>query len=234
MKHIRFSIFLIFCLCFIACSKQQDVPWTPLFDGHSLNGWELRNGTASYKVKDAEIIGTTTFGSPNTFLCTTAVFSDFILEFEVMVDSTINSGVQIRSNSNLTYNKGLVHGYQVEIDPSERAWSGGIYDEGRRGWLYNLEDNEKGRLAFKNGAFNHYRVEAIGNHLKVWVNGIPTANLKDDMTNSGFIGLQVHSIQDSTNIGKEIRWKNINIITEKPDLYTLKNIESIDLKEIKN
>ncbi len=50
----------------------------------------------------------------------------------------MNSGIQIRSESTHDYNNGRVHGYQVEIDPSARAWSGGIYDEARRGWLYPL------------------------------------------------------------------------------------------------
>jgi len=230
MKHTRISIFLLFCFFCVSCSKQEQVPWIPLFDGHTLTGWEVKNGTADYALEDGEIVGTTTFGSPNTFLCTTELYSDFILEFEVLVDSTINSGVQIRSNSIPSYKEGLVHGYQVEIDPSKRAWSGGIYDEGRRGWLYNLENNEEGRLAFKNGSYNHYRIEAIGDRLKVWINNIQTANLEDGMTADGFIGLQVHSIGDSLDIGKEIRWRNINIITENPELHVLKDAETADLK----
>ncbi len=183
-------------------------------------------------MQEGQIIGTTKIGSPNTFLCTTELFSDFILEFEVLVDSTINSGVQIRSNSIPDYNEGQVHGYQIEIDPSKRAWSGGIYDEGRRGWLYNLEGNPQGRKAFKNGAWNSYRVEAVKDRLVVWVNGVNTANLEDSLTTSGFIGLQVHSIGDSLDVGKEIRWRNIKIITEKPERY--QNSDNITATLIKS
>src|SRR5690606_26944541 len=102
--------------------------------------------------------------------------------------------------------------YQVEIDPSARAWSGGIYDEGRRGWLNNLEGdkNRPAREAFKQNEWNHYRIEAVGDSIKTWINGVPAADLRDDMTPSGFIALQVHGIgKDQSKVGKQIRWRNI-------------------------
>jgi hypothetical protein len=106
------------------------------------------------------------------------------------------------------------------MDPSERAWSGGIYDEARRGWLYSLEKNPIGKKALKVGEWNHYRVEAIGNSIRTWVNGIPCADLVDDMTPSGFIALQVHSIgKDTSKAGLQVKWKNIRIITSNLDKY---------------
>jgi hypothetical protein len=113
----------------------------------------------------------------------------------------------------------VVHGYQCEIDPSPRAWSGGIYDEQRRGWLYDMEGNPAGKMAFKNGQWNKYRIEAIGPKLKVWVNDINTSNLVDSVTSSGFIALQVHAIGDSLDAGKQIKWKNIRIISINPERY---------------
>ena len=77
-------------------------------------------------------------GTPNTFLATTKNYGDFILEFDFKIDDGLNSGVQLRSESKKDYQNGRVHGYQFEIDPSKRAWSGGIYDEARRNWLYPL------------------------------------------------------------------------------------------------
>ncbi|RNC91702.1 MAG: DUF1080 domain-containing protein [Allomuricauda sp.] len=208
----------ILTLLFVSCKKTQE-PWVELIQHESLKGWEVKNGTAEYQLKNGVVIGTTKFGSANTFLCTQEHYDNFILEFEVWVDSTINSGVQFRSNSLASYQNGRVHGYQAEIDPSDRAWSGGIYEEGKRGWLYNLEEHPEGRAAFKNGAWNHYRIEAIDNHLAIWVNHINTANLEDTETASGFIGLQVHSIADETQAGRQIKWKNIRIITNQPDEY---------------
>ena len=113
--------------------------------------------------------------SPNSFLCTEEHFGDFILEFETLADPVVNSGVQIRSNSFDEYRNGRVHGYQVEIDPAPRAYSGGIYDEARRGWLYSLSENPLARAAFRQGEWNHYRVEVVGNSFRVWLNGVQAA-----------------------------------------------------------
>ncbi len=113
--------------------KTKDQEWILLFNGKDLTGWQQLNGRATYTVENGEIVGTTIANSPNSFLCTKQSVSDFILEFEIMVDPDINSGVQFRSLSEESYNNGRVRGYQFEIDPSPRAFSGGIYDEGRRG-----------------------------------------------------------------------------------------------------
>jgi len=102
--------------------------WLILFNGKDLSGWTRLNGNAEFIVEDGVIVGTTKPNSPNTFLVTDHKYSDFALEFEVKIDTFINSGVQFRSNST-DYMNGKVHGYQAEIDPSSRAWSGGIYDE---------------------------------------------------------------------------------------------------------
>ena len=141
-------------------------------------------------------------------------YSDFILEFEVKVDFGLNSGVQFRSNSFPDFKKGRVHGYQCEIETSPRKWAGGIYDEARRGWLYPLTINPKGQEAFVNGTWNHYRIEAIGNEIRTYVNGIMCANLVDPLTAEGFIAFQVHSIRNKEDEGKIVRWKNINILTQ--------------------
>jgi len=186
----------------------DEVPWTPLFDGKTLNGWEQLNGKAIYKVEDGAIVGISVPGSPNSFLCTKKVFTDFILELDFKVDPGLNSGVQIRSLSRPDYRNWRVHGYQVEIDPSPRAWSGGIYDEARRGWLYNLKNRPEARKAFKQGQWNHFRIEAIADHIRTWINGVPAADLRDDMTFTGFIGLQVHATRTP---GLKVRWKNIRI-----------------------
>ncbi|MGB2252641.1 MAG: 3-keto-disaccharide hydrolase, partial [Flavobacteriaceae bacterium] len=128
-----------------------------------------------------------------------------------------------RSNSIKEYQNGRVHGYQSELDTSKRAWSAGIYDEGRRGWLYPLTINTKGGAAFNNGGWNKVRIEAIGNSIKTFMNGVQCANLVDDMTAQGFIALQVHSIRDKAQEGKTIQWKNIKIVTENLEQYRTKN-----------
>jgi hypothetical protein len=202
------------CFFLFSLTIPAQTGWRNLFNGKNLDGWKQLNGKAKYYAEKGILIGETVLGSPNSFLCTDEKFSDFILEYEAKVDTNLNSGVQIRSESYPEYQNGRVHGYQVEIDPSARAWSGGIYDEARRQWLYSLERNDKGRKSFKNGQWNKFRVEAIGNSIRVWVNGVPCANLLDNMTPKGFIGLQVHNIGNDKKLeGIKVMWKNIRIMT---------------------
>ena len=156
---------------------------------------------------------------PNTFLCTKENYGDFILEFEFKISDGLNSGVQLRSESLKDYNNYRVHGYQFEIDPSKRAWSGGIYDEARRGWLYPMTKNPAAQKAFRNNEWNKARIEAYGNSIRTWVNGIACANVWDDMTPTGFIALQVHAIGYKADEGKTIAWRDIRICTEDVAKY---------------
>lgn len=210
------------CLVLTAAAQDEPAPeegtddgWIALFDGRSISEWVQRGGRAEFEVVDGTIVGTSRAGTPNSFLCTPGDYADFILEFEFKVDPPLNAGVQIRSQSREDYKNGRVYGYQVEIDPSERAWTGGIYDEGRRGWLFTLENRPEARAAFKPEQWNHIRVEARGDSLKTWINDVPAADLKDDMTSSGFIGLQVHSTKSTTPL--QVRWRNLQIKPLEPE-----------------
>jgi hypothetical protein len=217
MKKKIFTFTALLLLLISGC--KSDTEWQNLI-GRDLGNWEQLNGTAPFELINGEITGTTVPGSPNSFLCTREKYGDFIIEFDTWFDPQMNSGVQIRSESRPDYQNGRVHGYQVEMDPSTRAWSGGIYDEARRGWLYTLDKNPAGQKALKVGEWNHYRVEAVGNSIRTWINGIPCADLIDEMTPSGFIALQVHGIgNDSTKTGLQVKWKNIKIITSDVPKY---------------
>src|SRR5690554_7916042 len=180
-KNILVLLATVFA--FFSCS--QEPQWQELFNGQDLEGWDKLNGTAEFRVEDNTIIGVSEMNTPNTFLATTEHYGDFILEFDFKVDDGLNSGVQFRSLSLEDYQNGRVHGYQFEIDPSERAWTGGIYDEARRGWLYPLTYNTMkavvvksddsgeclypptydplAQKAFKKNEWNKGRIEAIGN-----------------------------------------------------------------------
>ena len=217
MKLKTLSLLLLWSIPLLGLSQE----WTPLFNGKNLNGWEKLNGNATYQINANTITGISKMGTPNTFLATKKTYGDFILELDLKVDQGLNSGIQIRSLSTEDYNNYRVHGYQVEIDPSQRKWSGGLYDEARRGWLYPLSLNPKGAEAFRHGEWNHYRIEAIGNKIKVWVNGIQTAHIVDDMTSEGFIALQVHSIHDESLDGLTVSWKDIKIATKNVVNYQM-------------
>ena len=154
-------------------------------------------------------------------MATEKEYGDFIFEFEFKVDSTMNSGVQFRSESRPDYRNGRVHGYQYEIDPSKRGWTGGIYDEARRDWLYALDLNPAAKTAYRAGQWNKARIECIGYQIRTWVNGIPAAYVIDSLSPKGFIALQVHSIGKKEDEGREIRWRNLRIQTEnlKPSAH---------------
>ena len=225
MKNYFTLSLMILTMYLASCTntaKKEQAAWQDLFNGRDFSGWVQLGGDAIYEIVDGVIVGTSVLNTPNSFLCTQEHYGDFILEMDFKVDPVLNSGVQIRSHSLPEYNNGRVHGYQVEIDPSPRAWTGGIYDEARRGWLYALTESEQedARNSFKNNQWNKFRVEAIGNHIKTWVNDVPVTNLYDDETAEGFIALQVHSIRDSSRLGTQVMWKNIRIITDNPQRFT--------------
>ena len=199
-----------------AQSKGND-GFKPLFDGKSLNGWHILGGKAKFTIEDGAIVGEMQKGVANSFLATEKQYGDFILELDIKLEGTeTNSGVQFRSQYNPKANdgKGLVYGTQVEIDPSPRAWSGGIYDEARRNWLYTTDLNEATKQAYKVEQYNKLRIEAIGDEVRVWINNTPTAILIDTLDRSGIIGLQVHSVADHLS-GKKVYFKNIRIKTDK-------------------
>ncbi len=230
MKHFRNSLLLI-----SACSTALAADgWTDLFNGKNLDGWVQRGGKATYTVEGDSIVGTSTLDTANTFLCTGRDYADFVLEYEFKVDPQLNSGVQIRSRSlsapgeitwqgkKITTPADRVHGYQIEIDPDpkqKRWWSAGIYDEARRGWLFpgalggdGKTFGDRGRKIFKQGDWNKVRVEAIGDSIKTTLNGTPCAAIKDSLTPSGFIALQVHDIgNDKGKEGTQVRWRNLKI-----------------------
>ena len=220
MKYTRNILaVLITSLALTSCANEQKAKdgWTDLFNGKDLTGWKAVAGTATFDIEDGVIVGTAVAGSPNTFLITEQTYGDYILELDLKIEhSSSNSGVMTRGQFDpaAREGKGMVYGYQIEADPSDRAWSGGVYDEARRGWLYPLELNPEAKSAFKMGEFNHYRIEAIGNEIKTWVNGQEVAYVVDDMDKTGFVGLQVHSIQNPEDAGRKTAFKNVKIQTE--------------------
>jgi len=211
MKKLQFLV--VFLLLVSAGYAKKDKGWQSLFNGKDLTGWHQLNGKADYRVENGEIVGTTVSNTPNSFLCTDKDYGDFILELDLLVANEMNSGIQFRSISKPEVMNGRVHGYQCEVDPSKRAWSGGIYDEARPGWLYTNELNPSAKSAFKLGEWNHYRIECVGNSIRTWLNNVPVACVLDDLTTSGLIALQVHAIGKNDQAGKQIRWKNIRIKT---------------------
>lgn len=223
-----------------ACAQRR----ASLLPSADLTGWVQRGGKATFAIEGKEIVGSAVLNTPNSFLCTEKTYGDFVLEYDFKVDPRLNSGVQIRSEcfdyetkvswsgKTIKVPKDRVHGYQIEIDPDpkrDRWWSAGIYDEGRRDWLFpgalggdGKAFTERGRKLFRQGQWNHVKVEAIGDTIKTWLNGQSLAEIKDGMTLRGFIALQVHNIgNDASMVGAQVRWRNLTIVELDPKPNTL-------------
>jgi hypothetical protein len=210
-------------LATIRAADQDD--FKPLFNGKDLVGWEQHSGKAEYRVEDSAVVGKTVANTGNSFLCTTREYGDFILEFEFKVAKDMNSGVQFRSQfytkdteveikgKKKKFPADRVHGYQYEIDPSARAYTGGVYDEARRGWLADLKNNPAAQKVFKQGEWNQSRIECQGDHIQTWLNGVKAADFHDSLTLKGIIALQVHGIGDGKKkpAGEEVRWRNLRL-----------------------
>ncbi len=224
MKLLR-ALFAISTVIFLVSrAHAADDGLIPLFDGKTLDGWEQHSGKAVYRVEAGAIVGKTVAGTGNSFLCTKKSYGDFVLEFEFKVAPTMNSGVQFRSEisgaagevevngKKVKHEADRVFGYQYEIDPSARAYTGGVYDEARRGWLADLKENEAARKAFKQGEWNAARIECKGESIKTWINGVAAADFKDGMTKAGVIALQVHGIGKAADkVGQEVSWRKLMI-----------------------
>lgn len=209
----------------------EEEGFTPLFDGRTLEGWEKKGGEASYVVEDGVIVGTSAPNTANTFLCTKKAYGDFVLTYEFQCDPRLNSGVQFRAQwsdqptettiDGKTYKfpAGRVHGYQAEIDPNkpDRAWFSGIYDEGRRGWLYpgpkggdEAAFTEQGQALYRPEQWNSVRIECRGDHIRTFLNSELRADFRDDVDARGFIGLQVHGV-GAEEAPLKVRWQKLKI-----------------------
>jgi hypothetical protein len=232
-KHI--NLLLLMAALFGSSMQAQQSDREELFNGKNLKNWTRLNGNANFVVEDACISGYSVMNTPNTFLATSKEYTNFILEYEMKMDEGLNSGVQIRSHSLPAYENGRVHGLQIECDDSRRAWSGGLYDEGRKGWRYPLEYNPAAKKAYKNGQWNRYRVLAFENHVFTWINDIPCANLVEEGTETGFIALQVHAIDRKELEGRKVQWRNISIKqASENDVAVLGHVNVPEVSYLKN
>ncbi len=202
--------------------------WVDLFDGESFHGWRLRGGEADIYIDDGVIVYRAIMGSPSACIATEKHYDDFILVFDVKVLGEINTGMNFRYrvrekdaevvglNGSLKESKklrkaGEMWGYQCEIDPKDRAWTGGLYESGNRGWLAPLVDNEPARKAYRRGEWNTLKIKAQGNRIQTWVNGVLAVDTTDDNCTSGFIGMQLHGVKREHQPGMKSMWRNLRI-----------------------
>ena len=179
----------------------------PLFENDNLDGWVPHGGKSTFQLKDGVLTGTCVPKTPSTYLSSPRNdYKDFVLSFEFKWGKLGNSGVQFRSFLN---DKGSVSGYQCEMDPSDRAWTAGIYNQSIDGWKYSLwlSEHAEVRQAVKLDDWNRITIKVEGNVIKTWLNGVSAAHLVNDQHSEGLFAFQVHKAREVS----EIYWRNIII-----------------------
>jgi glucose/arabinose dehydrogenase/mono/diheme cytochrome c family protein len=205
--------------------KPAAEPWVSLFNGRDLTGWKIvaLTNPAPVVVEDgAMVLRQRSKTIEHTFVASEREYGDFILELDLKDDPGFNSGILLRCAAAPDDAKVRLNGYQVKIDNTPRAWTGGIFDDfgANWKWMFDLKNDARARAAFKLGEWAHFRIECLGSTLKVWVNGIPTCHLIDEKYRAGCLAFKIHSIGDDPNAGRSaLRVKNIRIITDEPKRF---------------
>ncbi|MFY0652617.1 MAG: DUF1080 domain-containing protein [Cyclobacteriaceae bacterium] len=206
-----------------SCTSSTQEPWKEIFNGVDTAGWEIRDGIAEAWVENGVLMTEQVDSLHFPYLAYKEEVSDYIMECEMKLTGPLNSGILVRGVSDPSLFNGRIHGFQMEIDQSERQWTGGIYEESGRLWLTPLKDMGVGEkeafAAYKASDWNHYRIEAIADTFKIWVNRVPTTHLIDSKTAKGIIGFQIHKIAPDEEKGI-LRIKNVRILTEAPEKYS--------------
>jgi len=220
-------VMMIACVGSCPVRAVDSESWTTLFNGVDLRGWKIVHAgqPAPVEVEDGVLVLRQLRNTAeHTFLTSRKKYGDFILELDLKDDPRFNTGILLRCADAPAAAKVRLNGYQVKIDPTKRAWTGGIFDDYGADWkwLFDLKDDGRARGAFKLGEWSHFRIECFGSTIKVWVNGIPTCHLIDDKYAApGYIAFKIHAIGDNPMAGQHaLRLKNIRIITDEPLSYT--------------
>ncbi|NVE94374.1 family 16 glycoside hydrolase [Altererythrobacter lutimaris] len=236
-KRHAAALSLLATLPLNACTGNQasgDAQWRSLFNGNDLSGWTRTGGHHNIRVENGIIIGTAVPKQDSEFLLSEQRFGDFILEAEFRIDGVLNSGIIFRSEEDTPGSDSGVKGYQMEIDPGARGWSGGLYAEGLPwGWLYPPNINRACIGQYRKNDWNHYRIEAIGSEISTFVNGVPCARITDDRIVDGHIALQVHGVEASGARGfpgDSVSWRSLRVLTDNlaksrtPAIYSTPHI----------
>lgn len=132
-------------------ADKEKPPWRSLFNGQDFEGWSIVGSHAEAWVEDGAIVGHMVRNTPeHTFLSTNESFKDFILEVDCKLEGDLHTGFLFRCVD--AQEDADIHllGYQVKIDPTQRRWTGGIFEDfgSSWNWLYDLK-NDAGPDRFK-------------------------------------------------------------------------------------
>jgi hypothetical protein len=217
----RILLLLFLSLSIIRCNAQQTEDWTSLFNGKNLDGWSVIGGAGKVAIEDNTIVlNRSSNTEEHTFICTDKVYKDFIMEVDAMGgDGSLFYGILFRAQPAPDTAHVRLYGYQVKPDSRKRNWIGGIFDDFGTAWnwMYTPEGDSRAQNARKPvGQWDHYRIEAIGDTIKVWLNDVPISNISNSKYDKGKIAIKIHFMKgDQPEKEKNTAWvKNIKIVAE--------------------
>ena len=187
-------------LCIASVYGKEPAPLESLFNGKDLSGWSVLPA-GQWKIEDGVIRGTSRASEKrHGMLVSEKSYRDFEITIEYKAIAG-NSGLYFRSKYDKRASK--MKGFQAEIDASGKH-PGGLYETGGRTWVVKPDRTSK---AFKPGQWNEMRVRAQGRDVIVFLNGVKTAELKNDSGSlEGYFGLQLHGGQRM-----DVSFRNIRI-----------------------
>lgn len=218
MRHLSSIAIAALLFTGTACTAE---PTAKKDDGwHNLLGDDLSQWTNPYSYGEAKFVDGEVLLTANKkfFMVTKEKFANFVFEGEIhLPEGKANSGIMFRCH----VEPGKVFGYQAECDGSDRKWSAGLYDEGRRGWIWPTKkgpEAEPSQARFKKPAiagalkrsgWNLYRITCIGSKIKIELNDITITELEDDTDASGPFGIQHHGENGQTYRFRNLRVKKL-------------------------
>src|SRR5690554_1648674 len=191
MKNV-FPIFLVALLLGLVQMLHGQEQWISLFNEKDLTGWFPR-GEASWYVKDGILIGEDGMGH----LYSDAIASDFEAKgmFRISGDKT-NSGFYFRAMPPADNPDGFPRGYEAQICHNQDAHTGWLWKPGK-------PTGKASALLTRDGEWFSYRIKAVGDTIRFWVNDELVMEYNDDDYSEGHFAIQGH------NMGMKIEAKDL-------------------------
>lgn len=151
-----------------------------IFNGKNLKGWRVPENNIWWTVDDGVLWVKSGPEKRESILWTEEVYKDFVFQTDFkMGEGTVDSGIFLRDEN-----------LQIQIGISgslKRDLTGSPYIPGKG---YPVEADNS---ALDESGWNTMRIEARGNHLKVWLNDQQVLDFRaEESAPQGPIGLQLH------------------------------------------
>lgn len=190
---------LISMMCVLVEAVAEDRPpsegtFTPLFNGKDLAGWEAEGG-ARWDVQDGLIVGRQGADNAAGDLFTQKSYKDFELKVTFKVVWPANTGVWYRYQSTKRAYQADVLEYQ-----SPFALTGSLYCPGKLFLGVNTDES----LVNREG-WNTLRIRTQGDRHQVFLNAHQVVDVRDDTSDHGRIGFQVHAGDQFGNMQVSIK-----------------------------